>query len=101
MNAKTLVRGHPLIAYFILAYAIPWLGSMAVVGPKFVRGEPTLFADSMIVLLLMLAGPSVAGITMTAIVDGKAGLRDPSPRCANGGCLPAGTLHCSFRPCSS
>src|SRR5512143_2315954 len=76
MNAKTLVRGHSLVAYFVLAYAIPWLGSLAVVGPKFLRGEAMRFADSLVVLLLMVAGPSVAGITMTAVMEGKAGLRD-------------------------
>ena len=76
MNAKTLVHGHPLIAYFFLAYTIPWLGSLAAVGPKMLRGEEMLPTDSLPVLLLMLAGPSIAGITMTAVMDGKADLRD-------------------------
>ena len=59
MNAKTLVRGHPLIVYFFLAYAIPWLGSLAAVGPKMLRGEEMLPTDSLPVLLLMLAGPTL------------------------------------------
>lgn len=60
----------------MLAYAISWTGSIAAGGPKFMRGEPMRFVDGMLMFAPMLAGPSLAGILMTALVDGKAGLRD-------------------------
>lgn len=40
------------------------------------RGEPMRFMDGMLMFAPMLAGPSIAGILMTALVDGRAGLRD-------------------------
>ncbi len=76
MNIKAFIQRHPIASYFALAYVIAWGGSFAAVGPKFLRGEPLQFADSLLMFLPMLAGPSIAGITMTYIVDGRNGLRD-------------------------
>ena len=72
---KTFARRHPIAAYFVMAYAIAWIGSIAAVAPRLVRGEAVQLADGMLMFAAMLAGPSIAGITMTALVDGRAGLR--------------------------
>jgi len=73
---SAFVRRHPVASYFVLAYLFAWGGSFAAVGPKFLRGEPMQFVDALLMFLPMLAGPSIAGITLTYIVDGKSGLRD-------------------------
>ena len=75
---KAFVKGHPLLTYFALVFAISWGGVLIVVGPG---GLPaankeqfeTLFP---IAILAMVAGPSVAGILLTGLVYGKAGLRE-------------------------
>ena len=72
---KTTIRRHPLVAYFLLVYAIAWIGSFVVMGPKFLRGEEILFTDIIIIAIPMLAAPSLTGIALTAIMDGQNGLR--------------------------
>ena len=76
MNIKAYVQRHPVAVYFVLAYVIAWSGTFAAVGPKFLRGEPMQFTDALFMFLPMLAGPSIAGIAMTAIVDGRSGLQN-------------------------
>jgi len=74
---KAFVKGHPLLTYFALVFAISWGGVLIVVGPG---GLPaankeqfeTLFPSA---ILAMVAGPSVAGILLTGLLYGRAGLR--------------------------
>jgi len=51
-----VIRRHPLVAFFLLALAITW--------------APTPFG------VFMAAGPLLAAIVITAIVDGRVGLRE-------------------------
>lgn len=69
-------RRHPVASYSLMAYAISWIGSILVAGPKFLRGESMDFADLGLMGLMMFAGPSVAGISMTYLMDGRSGLSD-------------------------
>lgn len=39
MDIKILIKHHPVASYFILAYAITWIGSFMIAGPKFLKGE--------------------------------------------------------------
>jgi len=73
-TTKTLVMRHPVATYFVLTFLISWGGILAVLGPGAFTGatEPTE-ALLPLVYLAMFAGPSVAGILMTGLVDGKAG----------------------------
>ena len=73
---KAVIRQFPILAYFVLAYSISWIGCLVTVGPKFIRGEPIQFADALMMFIPMLAGPSIAGIAMTSLVDGRSGLRN-------------------------
>lgn len=76
VKPATFVRRQPIVSYFALAYAISWAGSIVVLGPKFIRGEHYNFTETLLSLFIMLAGPSVAGIGLTRVVDGKQGIRE-------------------------
>ena len=76
MNISGFIKRHPVATYFVLAFMISWGGIFVAAGPKFMRGEAMLFADALFIFLPMLAGPSLAGIALTGIVDGRSGLRD-------------------------
>jgi uncharacterized protein len=54
------VRRHPLLAFFALAFAITW--------------APTPFG------IFMAAGPLIAAVIVTAVVDGRRGLRELGSR---------------------
>jgi membrane protease YdiL (CAAX protease family) len=72
------VKNHPVLAYFALTFAISWGGVLLVIGgPGGIPGNPEQFETLLpVVLLALLAGPSVAGILLTGLVDGRAGFRD-------------------------
>ena len=74
---KTWLRSHPLVAYYALVFAISWGGMLVVVGPSGLfnsKANPVVLTQ--FIYLVALAGPSVAGILMTGLLGGKAGLRD-------------------------
>ena len=75
---KAFIRRHALPAYFALTFAISWGAVLVVIGgPGGLRGT-TAQSDPLFpfVYLAMLAGPSAAGILLTSLVDGRAGLRE-------------------------
>jgi uncharacterized protein len=75
MSLVTLLRRRPLLSYFVLAYGITWIGiGLAGVLTRF-QGDPMPMERFPLVLLAMLLGPSVAGVVMTAVVGGRAGLQ--------------------------
>ena len=76
MNISRFIKRHPVATYFTLAFLISWVCIFVAAGPKFIRGEAMQFTDALLMFLPMLAGPSLAGITLTGIVDGRSGLRD-------------------------
>ena len=63
MNMRALIQRHSVAAYFFLAFCISWGGSLAILSPKFARGEVYQPTDTVLTLLAMLAGPSLAGIS--------------------------------------
>ncbi|WP_166179225.1 CPBP family intramembrane glutamic endopeptidase [Rubrobacter tropicus] len=74
---RSSIERHPVAAYFVLAFAISWGGVLVVVGPGRIPGS-TEQTEALLplVVLAMLVGPSVAGILLTGLVYGRAGLRD-------------------------
>jgi membrane protease YdiL (CAAX protease family) len=70
------IKRYPIALYFVLAIAISWAGCILFLGPKYISGQPMDFSDTLTLFVMMLAGPSIAGVSMTAIVDGKAGLQN-------------------------
>ena len=73
---KRLIQDRPVGAYFLVAFAIAWLGSFLVAGPKFFRGEVIELVDIVMMGLAQLAAPILSGILIAFIVDGKRGIGD-------------------------
>jgi membrane protease YdiL (CAAX protease family) len=77
-SALGLVKQHPVFTFYVLAFAISWGGILLLVGgPGGIPGS----ADQVDRLFLAVmgvwfAGPSVASLVTTALVDGRAGLRE-------------------------
>ena len=77
----TVVRGfavrHPVLTFYALVFAISWGGLLILAGPGRIPGSTDdverLFPFALVVLF---AGPSVAGILMTGLISGRAGLRE-------------------------
>lgn len=73
--AKALGTG--VLAYFVLTFAISWGGVLAVVGFDGFPGTAEDFRTLLpMVVVAMMAGPSVAGLAVTAFSLGKPGLQD-------------------------
>jgi membrane protease YdiL (CAAX protease family) len=74
---KTFAMRQPVVTYFVLTFLISWGGILVVLGPGAFTGATTPTEGLLpLVYLAMFAGPSVAGILMTGLVDGKAGFHD-------------------------
>jgi membrane protease YdiL (CAAX protease family) len=74
---KTFVMRHPVVTYFVLTFLISWGGILVVLGPGAFTGATAPTEGLLpLVYLAMFAGPSVAGILMTGLVDGKVGFHD-------------------------
>ncbi|HZT08371.1 MAG TPA: CPBP family glutamic-type intramembrane protease [Chloroflexota bacterium] len=72
------LQRHPVLSFYILVFTISWGGILLVIGgPGAIPGTPErverLFFPA---LLALFCGPSLASILMTALVDGRAGLRE-------------------------
>ena len=69
------MREHPVLAYFFLAFLISWGGIAALLLPGGLpKTDSELEALYLPVFLAMLCGPSTAGLAMTLLLDGRAGL---------------------------
>ena len=73
-SIKRLISRHPLIAFFVLAYAITW-GITAlfvlITGGLGLQLPPSV---SFFIGLLPGFGPAIAALIMTAVTGGKAGV---------------------------
>jgi membrane protease YdiL (CAAX protease family) len=73
----TTIKRHPVLAYFVLTFAISWGCVLMVVGPGGIP-IPTEQLETVgpLVYMAALAGPSVAGLLLTGLVAGWAGFRE-------------------------
>jgi membrane protease YdiL (CAAX protease family) len=75
---KAFIARHPVATYFSLTFVISWGGALlAIGGSGAMRGTtPTSDVRFAHALIAMLAGPSLAGTLLTALVYGRTGLRE-------------------------
>jgi uncharacterized protein len=73
---NALSKSNPVFTYYVLVFSLSWGGMVLVGGPNIFAGTSwqtdPLFMSA---ILMMLAGPPVAGILMSVLVSGKDGLR--------------------------
>jgi membrane protease YdiL (CAAX protease family) len=76
-DMKALVKSRAVPIYFLLAFAITWGGLLALGGLDGLSGD-TWQSDPRLplIVLAMLAGPSTAGLLLTIVVSGRAGLHE-------------------------
>jgi len=74
-DKEALIRRYPVVAYFAWTFFISWTGALVVAAPHLIRDEPLPKMTGILMFPVMLLGPSLAGIVLTRIVNGKSGLR--------------------------
>src|SRR5215203_3645846 len=67
----SLVRRHPLITFFVLAYALTWI----LESPLVFLGDSVSDTQSLVLVILASNVPSALGIVLTAIVLGRGAIR--------------------------
>jgi membrane protease YdiL (CAAX protease family) len=77
-NIKSFIKNRPLLAFYALTFVVSWGGILLVIGgPGGIPGTPEQFKRLLpLAIPLMLLGPSIAGILLTGLVLGRAGLRE-------------------------
>lgn len=75
-KAQRFVRRFPVASYFGLTFAISWIGALALVAPKLLRGQEVPKFTGILMFPVMMVGPVLSSVLLTWFVDGKDGLRE-------------------------
>jgi hypothetical protein len=75
-TVSSIVKRHPVLSYYVLVFAISWGTTLIVVGPGGFVSTTATSPTFALVGLASLLGPSLAGVMMTGLVDGRAGFRE-------------------------
>jgi membrane protease YdiL (CAAX protease family) len=73
---KAWLSRHPLLSYFVLTFGISWGGILIVLTTTGFDLSPAQPTELGILFALMLLGPSVSGLILTALLGGRAGLHE-------------------------
>src|SRR5438067_12894621 len=86
-SLKRLIIGHPLLAYFVIAFAGSWASMLPFALSRGVNGLgllPYRLPESAFYIggvLFTFAGPALASLAVTAIIMGRAGVGKLLRRC--------------------
>jgi len=83
MHFKSYIRRYPATAYFVLTFAISWLGALLLVAPELLNGKPMPTLDGILMFPIMLIGPPASSILLSSIMGGRAALKDLMDRVRN------------------
>jgi hypothetical protein len=72
---KTFIKRHPVLTYFALTFALSWGCMLLLIGGSGGIAGTSEQTDPL-VYLAMLVGPSITGLLLTGLVDGRAGFRE-------------------------
>lgn len=71
------IKNRPVLTYFVLTFAVSWGGILIVIGPGGILGTTDISEALMpFVYLATLLGPSIAGLLLIGLADGRAGFRE-------------------------
>lgn len=74
---RSVIRRRPVLSFYVVVFTISWGGMLLLVGPGGIPSTAerveALFPAA---LLILFAGPSIGGLLLTGLVDGRAGYRD-------------------------
>lgn len=76
---RALISRHPLISYFVLAYALMWLFAVPLAlshdqGSGLLPYEVSEDGGNLLFLLATFSGPTIAALLVTGIIEGRSGL---------------------------
>ena len=73
---KSLTKNHPVLAFYILTFAISWSAILwVIVSGGIPATKEQMNAVLPVAIVAMLLGPAAAGLLMTGLVYGRAGFR--------------------------
>jgi membrane protease YdiL (CAAX protease family) len=76
-SQESFIKRQPVLWYYIFVFAISWGGILLALGPGgFLGLTATPETQLMVGGPISLLGPSISGLLMTAILYGRAGLRE-------------------------
>ena len=79
-HLASLIRNSPVFSYFVLTFAISWTCALLVAAPELMHHAALSTRTGILMFPAMLVGPSVTGIVLARVVDGRSGVTDLSHR---------------------
>src|SRR5215217_4273158 len=83
---KRLISAHPLIAYFVTAFAFMWIPVLPLTlsrnaGVGLLPYDLPSMLINALLLLTVISGPTLAAITVTGFTEGRGGVKQLLKRC--------------------